>query len=357
MKKIYYLILVLFTFTQLNSQPVNNNKNINDVPRITMLHPSNDANWTLIFNDNFNTLNRAVWNVGNNFSYTASDSWWFRDNPNNVFISNGILSLRAINQRFMGRPFTGAYISTNELFGRNTFIEANIRIQPVPGNFPAFWLWRGNGGCGTNDYNEIDIMEYFGCWVDAYHSSVHYCVNGSRASGPIWNHLNGRWVNTGNSSSLGGFLTNTNIGNGGFHTFSGFWQRDFITYQYDNIIHRIHSNNNTIQFPMPIVLSQAVSTAVCSTYVKPPPNNFPMTMEVDWVRVYQLNCDRNTIVTQIPNFNTFNWAVKRSYSLTNTTTVPNNANVSLMARDFIDLNNNFSIPNNTNFSITIIDCQ
>jgi beta-glucanase (GH16 family) len=317
-------------------------------------HPSNDPNWVLIFNENFNTLNRTIWNViDDSRANVGFGEASFRDNNNNVQIQNGILRLTANNQSYLGANYTGGMLRSIQTFNRNTFIESRIRLRTIPGSFPAFWLWRGNGGCQTNDYNEIDIMEHFGCWSNHNQSGIHYCINGQRANYPInvqTPHL--QW-------------TEANISNNQYHTYAAFWQRENIHFYIDesktHIINNLRPNNTPIiQFPMPIILNQSIGNASCvpnGGFVAPNPNNFPITLETDWVRVYQLNCDRNTVITQIPNFNTFNWAVKRSYSLSNTTTVPTNFNVSLMARDFIDLNNGFEIPNNTNFSITTIDCQ
>lgn len=360
------IILIICIFSEMQSQvtsppwPHFDFRNIDKSQ--SPLNPQNDPNWTLILNENFNTLNRTTWNVlDEQYQFPTS----FRDNSANIWVSGGTLKLRATYSAYRGWPITAAAIRSDQTFGRNTYIEGSFRLQASPAAYPAFWLWTGNGNCSTSDYNEIDIMEYFGCWEHAFQNGVHYCVGNQRATGPDWNKLQGTnlFVDSGNSPMITNFLYETNLNNNGFHTYSALWQSDFISFYYDNILYKRHINNNIINRNMGITINNALGNANCNSnnpsYVLPTPANttFPQTIEVDWVRVYQLNCDRNTIVTQIPNFNTFNWGVKRRYTLSNTATVPSNANVSLMAREWIDLDTGLEVPNNTTFSATIIDCQ
>jgi len=61
-------------------------------------------------------------------------------------------------------------------------------------------------------------------------------------------------------------------------------------------------SNPGIIDPVRIIIGMGINS-------KPPdqPDNttpFPAKMEVDYVRLYKLKCDKNTVVTQIPNFNT-----------------------------------------------------
>jgi hypothetical protein len=67
-------------------------------------------------------------------------------------------------------------------------------------------------------------------------------------------------------------------------------------------------------------------------------------MRVDWVRVHQLKCDKYTVINEIPNFNTYNHAVKKSITLSGATTIPANSNISLRATDFIELKAGFEVP-------------
>ena len=80
-------------------------------------------------------------------------------------------------------------------------------------------------------------------------------------------------------------------------------------------------------------------------------------MYVDYVKVYQLKCDKNTVVTKIPNFNTYNYAVKKSISLSGATIIPKSSNISLRATDFIELKPGFETPLGTEMYLDVSPCQ
>jgi beta-glucanase (GH16 family) len=121
--------------------------------------------WTLAWSDEFNTLNTSVWNnevrsdgAGNSEleAYTAS--------PNNVYIANGALVIKAIKETVNGKPFTSGRLNT---FGKYSFrygkIAARIQCPQGYGMWPAFWLM-GKDFDGNNwPYcGEIDILEMAG---------------------------------------------------------------------------------------------------------------------------------------------------------------------------------------------------
>ena len=66
-------------------------------------------------------------------------------------------------------------------------------------------------------------------------------------------------------------------------------------------------------------------------------------MYVDYVKVYQLTCDKNTVVNEISNFNTYHYGVKKSITLSGATTIPLGSTIYLRANDFIQLNPGFEV--------------
>jgi hypothetical protein len=53
------------------------------------------------------------------------------------------------------------------------------------------------------------------------------------------------------------------------------------------------------------------------------------------------------VITQITNFSSFNYTVKKSITLSGTTTIPNGQNISLRAQDFIEFKDGFVLPNSS----------
>ena len=78
--------------------------------------------------------------------------------------------------------------------------------------------------------------------------------------------------------------------------------------------------------------------------------------DVNYFRYHQLKYDCKTVVTQIPNFNTYDYAVKKSISLNGTTTIPSNSNITLRATDFIELQPGFSIDTGRELYLDITPC-
>jgi hypothetical protein len=80
-------------------------------------------------------------------------------------------------------------------------------------------------------------------------------------------------------------------------------------------------------------------------------------MYVNYVKVYDLKCDKNTVVNEIYNFNTYNYAVKKSITMSGATTIPTNSNISLRANDFIKLEAGFYAPAGTTLYLDVSPCE
>ena len=70
-------------------------------------------------------------------------------------------------------------------------------------------------------------------------------------------------------------------------------------------------------------------------------------MRVKHVSVYSMKCDSLTVVNSIPDFETYNYALKKSISLGGETTIPSNASIALRATDYIEWRPGFEIPQGT----------
>ncbi|MFC6825104.1 glycoside hydrolase family 16 protein [Halopelagius fulvigenes] len=88
--------------------------------------------------------------------------------PENVFVEDDRLVLKAEDRPTKDREFTTGVVSAKEVFEPGYF-EANIKIPPtVPGFWPAYWLTSAS-------YHppEIDIFEFFGADPEVY-MTYHY---------------------------------------------------------------------------------------------------------------------------------------------------------------------------------------
>ncbi|HEU5271046.1 MAG TPA: glycoside hydrolase family 16 protein [Jatrophihabitans sp.] len=138
--------------------------------------PTGPAGYHLVWSDDFNSLNTAKWNVRNN-SWANNEQSIDTSRPQNVFLSNGTLTIRAIKETYTAygttRQYTSGYLDT---IGKESWqygwIEMRAKLPTAQGMWPAFWL-RNDIGLG-----ELDIMEAVGGLNNKTVQTVHQSTNG-----------------------------------------------------------------------------------------------------------------------------------------------------------------------------------
>ncbi|HEY0167153.1 MAG TPA: family 16 glycosylhydrolase [Jatrophihabitans sp.] len=137
------------------------------------------SGYRLVFNDDFNSIDRTKWNVRNN-SWARNEESIVTSRSDNVFVSGGALTMRAINETYTvgstTRQYTSGYLDT---IGRGSWkygrFEMRAKLPTAQGMWPAFWL-RNNTTLG-----ELDIMEAVGGRVNQTVQTVHQSTNGDLA--------------------------------------------------------------------------------------------------------------------------------------------------------------------------------
>ena len=135
--------------------------------------------YKLVFNEDFNAIDRTKWNVRNN-SWANNEESIVTSRSANVFVSNGALTLRAIKESYTvgstTRQYTSGYLDT---IGRGSWqngrFEMRAKLPTAQGMWPAFWL-RNNSTLG-----ELDIMEAVGGRVNQTVQTIHQSTNGDKA--------------------------------------------------------------------------------------------------------------------------------------------------------------------------------
>ena len=245
---------------------------------------------TLVWEDNFDVdgapdSNRWGYDLGDGTEqgipgWGNEELQYYTDRPENATIQNGVLLITAREESFEGAQYTSARLSTKDLFeqqyGR---FEARIRLPFGQGIWPAFWMlgadddenpWPGAG--------EIDIMEYRGQEPTILIGSVH-----------------GPGYNGGDAISKEYTLENDRFDTG-FHIFGVEWGPDFINYYVDDVLYNQITPEDIEEetdgegvwvFNKPFYI--LMNLAVGGTFVGSPnaETQFPQTMLVDYVRVYE----------------------------------------------------------------------
>ena len=233
--------------------------------------PANAQSYNLVWSDEFNgsSVNTSNWNFETGCNQPNNELECYQSGGANTSVANGILTITA---KFSGGVYTSARMNTSGkyswTYGK---FEARIKIPTGQGTWPAFWMLGQNiGSVGWPQSGEIDNMEH----VDSIPTNVGTMH---------WN---------GGSGHVQYGCNSQNLDFSQYHTYDVIWTSSSISWQVDGnqyCSHSIANNvNNTGAFHLPFYL--LLNLAIGGSYPGNPNGSvtFPVSMNVDYVRVYQL---------------------------------------------------------------------
>lgn len=262
----YLLVLILLVILGCNTD---------DTQTVTTLT-------NLVLSEEFETdgaPNPSVWgyDIGrgpNGDGWGNQELQYYTDRPQNVVVENGNLKITARQESFQGSGYTSARLLTKDLFeqayGR---FEARIQLPSGQGIWPAFWMlgadideniWPSAG--------EIDIMEYRGQNPTVLVGSVH-----------------GPGYSAGNAISKEYVLQNDRFDTG-YHVFGIEWSPNTINFYVDDVLYnQITPEDVTGEWVFNKPFFLLMNVAIGGNFVGAPNSEtqFPQTMLVDYVRVYE----------------------------------------------------------------------
>jgi beta-glucanase (GH16 family) len=151
--------------------------------------------WKLVWNDEFDgdRIDPSKWDfeIGNGFFDYKSHTWiagwgneelqYYTREPENVFVKDGLLTIRAVKESLHGCGYTSARLKTRKRDGTPLFaklygkFEFRAKVPWGKGLWPALWLlpledkyggWAASG--------EIDVMEIVGEKPHEVLNSIHF---------------------------------------------------------------------------------------------------------------------------------------------------------------------------------------
>ena len=333
-------------------------------------NPPQDKNWQVVFVDDFNTFNTSRWYKEHNAvhgEYVYRNPKKRNEEPQvaiqeNVYIENGKIVVRTREQSYpcprgnniLTCQYGGTHSYTSGIFlsqlrYRYGYFEIYAKLPGSDGYWPSFWLWHDCGAAGEPNAcwkNEIDIFEVSGDIANTVESNAHWAFACPVDEKP-------------NAISLGATPHACNFASG-YHWYGLEWDRDKITWYVDRKAVRQLKNDMEgfgIQHYLQIIIGVGLRPASSDNPISPN-SIFPDYMYVDQASVYCLNCaDKNVVVNEISNFNTFNYAVKKSISMSSATTIPAGSDIYLRATDFIELKAGFEVPVGRELYLDVNPCQ
>lgn len=238
--------------------------------------------YEMVWSDEFNgsELDTSVWQfeIGGGAN---NELQYYTDRPENLYVTDGKLTIKAFEESFGGKNYTSARINSSGKFNfKYGKIEAYMKLTYGQGIWPAFWTLGeafhevGWPGCG-----EIDIMEQVGGVTangkgdDVIHSTLHW----------------GQIVNNGHPYYGQSYQLPDGIFADEFHLVSTVWEEDVVrTYCDSTLFYTIDlqsSEFDAFEKNFFIILNLAVGGdwpgSPDATTV------FPQTFEIDYVRLYK----------------------------------------------------------------------
>ncbi len=239
----------------------------------------------LVWSDEFDgdTISEENW-----LFETGGEGWGNAELQNyqadgNTEVSDGTLKIvakRNVDNTIQG-AFTSARMNSKKSFkfGR---MEIRAKIPDHKGNglWPALWMLGSNiGTSGWPACGEIDIMEYVSFKPNKTHFSIHSTAN---------NHTNRTEITSG--------AVDLETIEEGFHNFGMLWSNKYIKFYIDDVDNikfsfRRPTISNVDSWPFSSNFYFLMNIAVGGTWgglEGVDTSIFPATMEVDYVRVYQV---------------------------------------------------------------------
>ena len=271
--------------------PTGDNVNINNPTLVTADNSavSPGDTLTLVWSDEFDAaqLDPESWffEEGDGSQYGIpgwgnNELQWYL--PNSAQLENGNLVITAREEVSNGKNYTSARLNTRDRFAfRFGRIEARIRLPGGQGIWPAFWLLPQDDVYGTwAASGEIDIMEAINLGAsggNTVHGTLHY---------------GGQWPN--NVSSGSGYEVATDATTD-FHVYALEWDASEMRWYVDDVLYAMQNNWSTTAAPFPAPFDERfyilLNVAVGGNWPGAPDAGtaFPVTMEVDYVRVFSGN--------------------------------------------------------------------
>ena len=248
-----------------------------------------------VFAEDYWDKAQLVWSDEFDGDALSTDNWAFETGANgwgnnelqdyrandNVEVSNGTLKIIAKNEKSGSANYTSTRLNSKNTF-RYGRMEIRAKLPEHKGNgiWPALWMLGSDiQTVGWPTCGEIDIMEYVSFDPNNVHFSIHSAAN---------NHTNGTQITSGR--------VELETVEEEFHNFGILWTDQYLKFYIDDI------DNIKLSFSRPKVANlenwpfssyffflmniavggnwgglEGVDTTI-----------FPATMEVDYVRVYQV---------------------------------------------------------------------
>jgi beta-glucanase (GH16 family) len=248
---------------------------------------------SVVCNTTFAQQKKLVWSDEFNYTGLPDSTKWSYDigghgwgnneaqyyttkNKNNARVANGKLIIEARKEKKDSNAYTSARLITRgKTSWQYGFIEVRAKLPKGRGTWPAIWLLADTKPLQWPDDGEIDIMEHVGFDPGKIYATIH-CKK--------YNHT----IGTQQSG-----IKNLRSYNSAFHVYQLHWNKDSISMAIDGQKYFTFFNDHTgyDAWPFDNAMYLLLNIAVGGNWGGKKginTNIFPQRLEIDYVRVWQL---------------------------------------------------------------------
>jgi len=245
----------------------------------TFISPIQKKGWELTFTDNFDSIDKMKWRLGQPWGYYHDASLHQHHSLKQVWCDSGYLHLGGAfePQAFIHRdsniviPYGIGLINSDISFMQKYgFFEIRCKNPEGPATWPAFWL------TGAHRWPpEIDIFEMYGkktgTRIHKQISSIHYGVSETKSRGTLVRQIR---------------LTKDTDKE--FHVYACKWSPYFIKFYTDGILVKKQRINKHLRKFLNDEMVIIINNGFEAKYLKYLPKDFKGNVfMIDWVRAYK----------------------------------------------------------------------
>ncbi|MCU4156444.1 glycoside hydrolase family 16 protein [Carboxylicivirga sp. A043] len=262
-------------------------KEVTETVDVATDDPDFKSHYTLVWNDEFdgNVIDTDKWKFETGQHGWGNNEWQNYTDGANVEVSDGTLKITAklVGEGQKVGDYTSTRLNSKKSFTYGLYeVKAKMPEEKGPGHWPAIWMLGESIQNGTSWplCGEIDIMEYVSWDPNMTSSSIHTQSN---------NHAQGNPIGSGHLP--------LETAEEEFHVYGFIWTENFLRFYRDDVDNVIltynkPTNPNQENWPFDEPFYYLLNVAVGGMYggVNGVDDSiFPASMEVDYVRVYQID--------------------------------------------------------------------
>ena len=252
---------------------------------------------------------------------------------------------------------------------RYGYFEIRCKLPIHQGAFPAFWLWDAKDIKHSDDpyYEEIDIFEFSWEFEDplaTWQPNPHphgkgnpYCFTSG-----IYFCDTADYCGSGTSQARIFPMIADSLSH--WHIFSCEWMPEYILWYCDgNLINEYRNSDSIPHHPLTLKTNYAIDKYALEgeQHYGLPTWQGEDVMVIDYIKVYQLNwdCSTDEIITQQSELDGFEYAVKKSISITSAiepVRVASNEKVTFRATDSFEITGPFQVDNGGELAVIMQEC-